>query len=254
MIEVRKLGKKYGSFEALRGISFSAGPAEVFGFLGPNGAGKTTVMKALAGCHYPSAGEVRINGISVEEEPFETKKLIGYLPENNPLYGDLSPEEYLDFAASARLLFGTEKQRAIDRALSLCNLEERRKQRIDSLSKGFRQRLGLAQAIIHDPPVLILDEPTSALDPNQIIEIRSLIRELGKKKTVILSTHILGEVEALCNRVLILNEGLVAAQGTTEEIALSLGMSGENSLEDVFVKLTSEGRGSQPLTSEGSGE
>ena len=239
MIEVKELSKKYGNFQALRGISFSAGPAEVFGFLGPNGAGKTTAMKVLAGCHYPSGGEVRIRGLSVEDDPGETKKLIGYLPENNPLYGELSPEEYLDFAASARLLSGQEKQKAIDRALYLCNLEDRRRQLINSLSKGYRQRLGLAQVIIHDPPVLILDEPTSGLDPNQIIEIRSLIRELGKRKTVILSTHILGEVEALCNRVLILNKGLVAAQGTPEEIALSMGLSPEeHKLEDLFSLLT----------------
>ena len=243
MIDVRNLSKIYGNFEAVKDISFSVGSAEVLGFLGPNGAGKTTVMKALAGCHYPSDGEVRIGGISVEDEPERTKKLVGYLPENNPLYGDLTPDEYLDFIASARLLSGDEKREAVNRALSLCSLEDRRNQRIDSLSKGYRQRLGLAQAIVHDPPVLVLDEPTSGLDPNQIIEIRSLIREFGKNKTVILSTHILQEVEAVCSRLIILNEGCIIAQGTFEEIAHNLGMTKKKlSLEEIFVKLTAGDR------------
>ena len=219
MIQVENLSKKYGAFEAVRDVSFSVGRVEVLGFLGPNGAGKTTIMKILTGYHFPSGGQVKIDGISVEEEPVEIKKRIGYLPENVPLYGDMSPEEYLYFAASARLLPKAERRGAVDRAISACGLEGYRTQRIESLSKGYRQRVGLAQAIIHDPPILILDEPTSGLDPNQIIEIRSLIRELGKRKTVILSTHILQEVEAVCSRVLILNEGRIAAQGTPEEIA-----------------------------------
>ena len=244
MIEVRNLCKSYGGFEAVKNISFSVESAEVLGFLGPNGAGKTTIMKILAGCHYPSCGEVRINGVSVEDDPVETKKITGYLPENNPLYGDLTTEEYLDFAASARLLSGQEKKRAIDRVISLCSLGEHRNRLIESLSKGYRQRLGLAQAIIHDPPVLVLDEPASGLDPNQIIEMRLLVRELGKKKTVILSTHILSEVEAVCSRVLILDKGKIAAQGTLEEIAQTLGMNmKKHILEDIFVKLTGETTG-----------
>ena len=219
MIEVENLRKNYGAFEAVRDVSFSVGRVEVLGFLGPNGAGKTTIMKILTGYHFPSDGKVRIDGISVEEDPLEIKKRIGYLSETNPLYGDQNPEEYLHFAASARLLPKAELRGAVDKAIAACGLEGVRKQRIDSLSKGFRQRVGLAQAIIHDPPILILDEPTTGLDPNQIIEIRSLIRELGKRKTLILSTHILQEVEAVCSRVLILNEGRIAAQGTPEEIA-----------------------------------
>ena len=222
MIEVENLSKYYGKFEAVRDVSFSVGRDQVLGFLGPNGAGKTTIMKMLTGFHFPSSGQLRIDGISVEEEPEEIKKRIGYLPENNPLYGDLNPEEYLSFVASARLIPAKQKQKALEAAISACGLEEVRYQRIESLSKGYKQRVGLAQAIIHDPEILILDEPTSGLDPNQIIEIRSLIRELGKSKTVILSTHILQEVEAVCSRVLILNEGRIAAQGTSEEIALSL--------------------------------
>jgi len=222
VIEVENLSKKYGGFEAVKGVSFSVGHEQVLGFLGPNGAGKTTIMKILTGFHFPTRGQVRIDSISVEENPVEIKKRIGYLPESNPLYGDLNPEEYLAFAASARLLRREVRQKAVNKAIAACGLEGVRKQRIESLSKGFKQRVGLAQAIIHDPPILILDEPTSGLDPNQIIEIRSLIRELGKSKTVILSTHILQEVEAVCSRVLILNEGRIAAQGTTEEIALNI--------------------------------
>ena len=222
MITVENLSKKYGAFEAVKGVSFSVGRDQVLGFLGPNGAGKTTIMKILTGYHFPSGGRVEIDGISLEESPVEIKKRIGYLPEANPLYGDLCPEEYLNFVASARLIRGEEKRKALDSALAACGLEDVRRQRIDSLSKGYRQRVGLAQAIIHDPPILILDEPTSGLDPNQIIEIRSLIRELGKRKTVILSTHILQEVEAVCSTVLILNEGRIAGQGTTEEIAESM--------------------------------
>jgi len=219
MITVENLSKKYGAFEAVKDVSFSVGREQVLGFLGPNGAGKTTIMKILTGYHFPSGGRVEIDGISLEESPVEIKKRIGYLPEANPLYGDLTPEEYLDFVASARLIQAEERKKALSSALAACGLEDVRRQRIDSLSKGYKQRVGLAQAIIHDPPILILDEPTSGLDPNQIIEIRSLIRELGKRKTVILSTHILQEVEAVCSTVLILNEGRLAGQGTTEEIA-----------------------------------
>ena len=222
MIEVENLSKKYGTFEAVKGVSFSLGHDQVLGFLGPNGAGKTTVMKMLTAFHFPTSGQVKIDGISIEDDPVEVKKRIGYLPENNPLYGDMNSDEYLSFIASARLIPKGKRQKALDGAIAACGLEEVRKQRIENLSKGYKQRVGLAQAIIHDPEILILDEPTSGLDPNQIIEIRSLIRELGKSKTVILSTHILQEVEAVCSQVLILNEGRIAAQGTAEEIALSL--------------------------------
>jgi ABC-2 type transport system ATP-binding protein len=205
--------------EAVRDVSFSVGEDQVLGFLGPNGAGKTTIMKILTGYHFPSGGEALVDGISVEDFPEETKKRIGYLPESVPLYGDLSPEEYLGFMAQARLIPRADRKRRLEEALEACGLTQMRRKRIERLSKGYKQRLGLAQAIIHDPPILILDEPTSGLDPNQIIEIRSLIKELGKRKTVILSTHILQEVEAVCSEVLILNEGRIAAQGKPEEIA-----------------------------------
>jgi ABC-2 type transport system ATP-binding protein len=222
VIEVRGLRKNYGAFPAVKDLSFSVGKEQVLGFLGPNGAGKTTVMKILTGYHYPSGGEALVDGLSVEEESAAVKRLIGYLPESVPLYGELSVEEYLSFIAAAREIPREERRKALDRSLEACGLLPMRGRRIETLSKGYKQRAGLAQAILHDPPILILDEPTSGLDPNQIIEIRGLIRELGKRKTVILSTHILQEVEAVCSRVLILSEGRIAAQGTPEEIAGTL--------------------------------
>jgi len=236
MIEVENISKNYGSFEAVKDVSFSVGREQVLGFLGPNGAGKTTIMKILTGYHFPTRGLVKIDGVSIEEDPVEIKKRIGYLPESNPLYGDLNPDEYLNFAASARRLKREERKKAVDAAVIACGLEGHRKQRIESLSKGYKQRVGLAQAIIHDPDILILDEPTSGLDPNQIIEIRSLIRELGKRKTVILSTHILQEVEAVCGRVLILNEGSIAAQGTPEEIAGTMKGLGSRDSWELYLK------------------
>jgi ABC-2 type transport system ATP-binding protein len=179
-------------------------------------------MKILTGYHFASEGRAVVEGFDVAEEPVEVKKRTGYLPESVPLYGDMTVDEYLSFMAAARLLPPEDQKAARERAVAECGLKGVRSKLIDTLSKGYKQRVGLAQAIIHDPPVLILDEPTSGLDPNQIIEIRSLIKELGKSKTVILSTHILREVEAVCSRVLILNEGRVAAQGTSEEIAGTL--------------------------------
>jgi len=219
MIEVRNLKKSYGEVEAVRDVSFSVGKDQVVGFLGPNGAGKTTIMKILTCFHFPSGGTAEVDGIRVDEWPVRVKEKIGYLPENVPLYGDLTVDEYLAFIAEARLLPAKERPAAIDSALEACGLAAFRSRRIETLSKGYRQRTGLAQAILHDPPILILDEPTGGLDPNQIIEIRSLIRELGRRKTVILSSHILQEVEAICSRVLIINQGQIAAQGTPEEIA-----------------------------------
>jgi ABC-2 type transport system ATP-binding protein len=219
LIEVIGLSKRYGNVEAVRDVSFSVDAERVLGFLGPNGAGKTTIMKILTGYHFPSGGSARVDGISVEEDPVEVKKRIGYLPENVPLYGDLTVDEYFAFIADSRLIPPPERKEKIGASLAACGLEPYRSRKIETLSKGYRQRTGLAQAILHDPPILILDEPTTGLDPNQIIEIRSLITELGKRKTVILSTHILQEVEAVCDQVLILNEGRIAAQGTAEEIA-----------------------------------
>jgi ABC-2 type transport system ATP-binding protein len=177
-------------------------------------------MKILTGYHFPSRGVALVGGISVQDNPVEVKKRIGYLPENVPVYGELTVDEYLSFIADARLI--ADRQKAKEAAVVSCGLEQVTGKKIETLSKGYKQRVGLAQAIIHDPPILILDEPTSGLDPNQIIEIRSLIKKLGERKTVILSTHILQEVEAVCSQVLILSEGHIAAQGTPEEIAGNL--------------------------------
>jgi ABC-2 type transport system ATP-binding protein len=221
-IEVRNLSKQYGNVQAVTDVSFSVGDQQVLGFLGPNGAGKTTIMKILTGFHFPSSGTALVDGIPVDEQPLEIKKRIGYLPENVPLYGDLTVDEYMAFAAEARFIPKQERAAAIDASLEACALAGYRGRKIETLSKGYRQRAGLAQAILHDPPILILDEPTTGLDPNQIIEIRSLIKELGKRKTVILSTHILQEVEAICSQVLIINDGRIAAQGRPEEIAGSM--------------------------------
>jgi ABC-2 type transport system ATP-binding protein len=222
MIEVHNLSKRYGTLEAVKNVSFSVGTGQVVGLLGPNGAGKTTIMKMLTCFHFPTQGTALVDGISVQDNPEEVKQRVGYLPESVPLYGDLTPDEYLRFVAQARLLDPKKQNERIHEVLSACGLQSVRSQRIETLSKGYKQRVGLAQAILHDPPILILDEPTTGLDPNQILEIRSLVRELGKSKTVILSTHILQEVEAVCTQVLIINEGRIAAQGTAEEIASTL--------------------------------
>jgi ABC-2 type transport system ATP-binding protein len=219
MIEVQNVSKHYGQIKAVHDVSFTLGKDQVLGFLGPNGAGKTTIMKILTGYHFPSAGTALVDGISVQDFPVEVKKRTGYLPESVPLYGDLTVDEYLSFIADARLIPADKLRGAVDACLEACGLRSYRSRRIETLSKGYKQRAGLAQAIIHDPPILILDEPTTGLDPNQIIEIRSLIKELGKRKTVILSTHILQEVAAVCSQVLIINEGRIAAQGRPEEIA-----------------------------------
>ncbi|MDR0689717.1 MAG: ATP-binding cassette domain-containing protein [Spirochaetaceae bacterium] len=245
MIEVDSLTKRYGSVEAVKDVSFSVGKDQVLGFLGPNGAGKTTIMKILTGYHFPSGGTALVDGISVQDDPVGVKSRIGYLPESVPLYGDLTPLEYLTFIAQARLIPRGEQKDKIHSALDACGLRPVMGKKTETLSKGYKQRVGLAQAILHDPPILILDEPTSGLDPNQIIEIRGLITELGKRKTVILSTHILQEVEAVCSRVLILNEGRIAAQGKPEEIAGSMkgGDTWELVLKGMDTALSRDGLG-----------
>jgi ABC-2 type transport system ATP-binding protein len=222
MIQVENLGKNYGPVKAVKGVDFSVGRSEIVGLLGPNGAGKTTIMKILTGYLYPSFGTVTIDDKDIMEQAREIKSKVGYLPENTPLYTDLNVHEYINFTADARGLRDQRRKERIDAVIGECGLKSVLFRGISELSKGFRQRVGLAQAIIHDPQILILDEPTSGLDPNQILDIRDLIRRMGKEKTVIISTHILQEVEAICNRVLILNEGLIVAQGTTEEIGKEL--------------------------------
>lgn len=232
MIEVRDLRKSYGEFEAVRGVSFDAGPGGVFGILGPNGAGKTTILRVLSGYHGPTSGSVTVAGIDAAEDPRELKRKVGYLPENAPLYPDLTAEEHLAFAAEARGLRGPAKARAIREAAERAGAWEARAVPAERLSKGWRQRVGLALALLGDPPVLILDEPTAGLDPNQIRQTRGLIRDLGRSRTVLLSTHILGEAEALCSETLVLFRGILAGRGRPEEIAE--GLAGRERLEAVI--------------------
>lgn len=222
MIEVNGIGKQYGSFAALKDVSFSVGRGEIIGLLGPNGAGKTTLIRILTGYHYPSTGQAMIAGDDVVDAGRVAKARIGYLPENAPVYQDMYVYEYLRFVALARGVTREMLEDRIAKVVVQCALKEVLLKSIGNLSRGYRQRVGLAQAMIHDPDILILDEPTSGLDPNQVIEIRNLILQLGEQKTVILSTHVMQEVEAMCKRVLIINQGRLVAQGTTEEIAAQL--------------------------------
>ncbi len=222
MIEAESLVKRYGPFEAVKGVSFRVETGQVIGLLGPNGAGKTSIMRVLTCYHFPTAGTARVDGHDVLTHPHLVRQSVGYLPENAPLYDDMKVREYLSFIADARGLSGARRAERIALVVDACGLVEVFSREIRRLSKGYRQRVGLAQAILHDPAVLVLDEPTSGLDPNQIVEIRALIRDLGRQKTVILSTHILQEVEALCRRVLIMNAGRLIAQGTPDEIARGL--------------------------------
>jgi ABC-2 type transport system ATP-binding protein len=223
VIEVRGLHKRYGDHIALERIDFSIARGEVVGFLGPNGAGKTSTMKILTGYISPSGGASSVMGVDVVGDPVTVRKRLGYLPEASPVYPEMRVFEYLDFVGRVRGLERSERAAALDRAMARTGLTPRRNQTIGTLSKGYRQRVGLAQAILHEPDLLILDEPTSGLDPNQIHDIRELIRELGRTKTVLLSTHILSEVQATCDRVIIINKGKVVADGPTEEIT-SRGM------------------------------
>jgi ABC-2 type transport system ATP-binding protein len=216
-IVVQGVTKLYGSQKALNNVSFEVKTGEIVGFLGPNGAGKSTMMKIIAGFIPASSGSVYVNGISVDSDNNDVKKQIGYLPENNPLYPEMYIREYLGFVASIyKSLIPLKKQ--IDKIIELTGLSSEQNKKIGSLSKGFRQRVGLAQALIHNPAVLILDEATTGLDPNQIVEIRNLIKEAGKEKTVILSTHIMQEVEAICERVIIIDKGTIVADEEKSKI------------------------------------
>jgi ABC-2 type transport system ATP-binding protein len=218
MIQVRNLSKRFGRVQAIDNISFDVARGEVLGFLGPNGAGKSTTMRALTGFHGVDAGSIRIDDQDIRRDPGRAKSLIGYLPENNPLWEDQTVVECLRFVGEVRGMKGEELDRAIARNVRLYGLTEKAVEDIGTLSKGYRQRVGLALANLHDPPILILDEPTSGLDPNQIVEIRQLIREIGKTKTIILSTHNLAEVEATCTRILIIHRGRIVAHDTPEAL------------------------------------
>jgi ABC-2 type transport system ATP-binding protein len=243
MIEVQNVTKHYGSTIAVNDVSFDAKAGEVLGFLGPNGAGKTTTMRILT-CYLPAdSGTASIDGYDIFEHSLEVRKRIGYLPESAPLYTDMGVIDYLKFIAQVRGIPKSQRNNRIKDIVETCGLGPMIQKDVGELSKGYRQRLGLAQALIHDPPLLILDEPTSGLDPSQIIEIRNLIREIGQQKTIIFSTHILSEVSATCSRVLIINEGKIVANGTPDELAerakgeqiVHISVRGES--EDIEAKL-----------------
>ena len=222
-IVVENLTKLYGSQLALDNVTFSVAKGEVLGLLGPNGAGKSTTMKILTGYLLANDGKAEICGLNVVKHPIETKRKTGYLPEHNPLYLDMFVREYLEFTAGIYGISSSKIKSRIEELIELTGLTAERKKKIGQLSKGYRQRVGLAQALIHDPEVLILDEPTTGLDPNQIVEIRNLIKEIGKSKTVILSTHIMQEVSAICNRAVIISKGKIVADRKIEELTSNLG-------------------------------
>ena len=218
MIKVKKLVKNYGDFEAVKSIDFSIDHGEVVGFLGANGAGKSTTLKILTGYLTPTSGSVLINDLNIETHPHEIKKMIGYLPESNPLYYDMFVYDLLKFTANTRGIYDNEFKNAFDKVIAQCGLKEVVHKKVGECSKGYKQRVGLACAMIHDPKILILDEPVTGLDPNQIIEIRQLIKNLGKEKLVLMSSHILQEIEATVDRIIIIDHGNIVADGTTKKL------------------------------------
>lgn len=237
-IKVLGVTKQFGKQKALDDVSFEVPTGQVVGFLGPNGAGKTTMMKIITGFIPQTNGNVEINGVNIENPEVDVRKDIGYLPENNPLYTDLYVKEYLTFVADIYKLGKTTDKR-VKELIELTGIGQEQNKKIGSLSKGYRQRVGLAQALVHNPSVLILDEPTSGLDPNQIVEIRKLITDIGKEKTVLLSTHIMQEVEAICQKIIIINKGKVVADGTTQEVMTYSTGKGQTILVE-FVERTDE--------------
>ncbi|MCB1554197.1 MAG: ABC transporter ATP-binding protein [Xanthomonadales bacterium] len=218
MIETEELCKRYGDFTAVDSISFKVEPGEVLGFLGPNGAGKSTSMKMIAGFLAPTSGTARVCGFDVQEQSIEARRIVGYLPEGAPSYGEMTPRQFLQFVANVRGLSRAQTAQRIDVVIARLHLDEVLEQPIDTLSKGFKRRVGLAQAILHDPKVLILDEPTDGLDPNQKHEVRDLIRSLSRDKIVVISTHILEEVHAVCSRAIIISRGKLLADATPAEL------------------------------------
>jgi len=231
-IEVRNVFKYYREQAAVKGISFSVKSGEIMGFLGPNGAGKSTTMKMITGFIPSTSGEILVSGMPVGTDQLKPKQRMGYLPENNPLYLDMYVREYLDFVAGIYKL--SDRSERVDAMIDTLGLEIEQNKKIGALSKGYRQRVGLAQAMIHDPEVLILDEPTSGLDPNQLVEIRELIRKIGKEKTLMLSTHIMQEAEAICDRVVILSKGEIVADSPTQRLHVHSG------IKTVFVEFEGE--------------
>ncbi|MBL8380319.1 MAG: ATP-binding cassette domain-containing protein [Burkholderiales bacterium] len=240
MIQIENLTKTFGRKTAVDNLSFTVERGEVLGFLGPNGAGKSTTMRMITGFYPPTAGRIRVGGADVTEEPLKTKAMIGYLPENAAAYADMTVHGFLDFAAEMRGISGDARKRAIGRVVELCFLQSVLHQSIDTLSKGYRHRTCLAQSLIHEPDVLIMDEPTDGLDPNQKHEVRTLIREIGKTKAVVFSTHILEEVDAACTRAIIIDRGRMVANGTPSELKARSELAGA-------VTLRAEGVGADAL-------
>ena len=237
MIEVKKLIKQYGTHLALNDLSFSVEDNEIFGFLGPNGAGKSTTMNIITGYLAPTSGTVSIDGHDIIEDPIGAKRLIGYLPELPPLYLDMTPREYLKFVAEAKGVKKQDLKAEVDRVMERTAITDVQNQLIKTISKGYRQRVGMAEAIIGSPKVIIMDEPTVGLDPVQIIEFREMIRELGKDHTVIISSHILAEISEICHKIMIIVKGRLVAIDTPENLAKKIGGDSENmSLEDIFLK------------------
>ena len=240
MIETENLVREFGAIRAVDGISFTVRKGEVLGFLGPNGAGKSTTMKLITGFLSPSSGTARVGGHDILKDPRAVHSLIGYLPENAPLYGEMEVKAFLEFVGEVRGMPSLEIKRAVDRVVAMTSLDGVLEQRIETLSKGFKRRVGLAQSLLHDPEVLILDEPTDGLDPNQKHEVRNLIRGMTKEKCIVLSTHILEEVDEVCTRALIVTRGRIVADGTPDELRKRPGPNGvqNRTLAEVFRELT----------------
>jgi len=234
-IDVRSLDKRFGPIHAVNNVTFTVSKGEVLGFLGPNGAGKSTTMKMIAGFLEPTGGTVVVNGHNVMENPIEVKSTIGYLPEGAPSYGEMTVISFLNFIAEIRGLYGTERRERLNHVIREVHLEPVLYQTVETLSKGFKRRVGVAQSIMHDPEVLIMDEPTDGLDPNQKHEVRTLIKEMAKKKAIIISTHILEEVDAVCTRAIIIAGGRLLFDGTPEELRTH---AGTNNIDDAFRELT----------------
>jgi ABC-2 type transport system ATP-binding protein len=235
-IIIKDLTKTYGSQKAIDAISFEIQQGEIVGFLGPNGAGKSTTMKILTGYLPATSGEAMVNGINVAQNPMATKRSIGYLPEHNPLYLDMYVKEFLNFAGSLFDMTTSERQQRISEVTEMVGLKAEQHKKIEQLSKGYRQRVGLAHALLHNPDILILDEPMTGLDPNQLVEIRQLIQTIGQNKTVIFSTHIMQEVEAICSRIIIINKGKIVADAQVADLKKT-----DKSLEETFRELTAGG-------------
>lgn len=231
MIEVKNLSKRYGRFTAVDNISFEVGSGQVVGFLGPNGAGKTSTLRALTGYHPPTSGSAIVNGYDVFKDSVKARQSIGYMPENVPLYNDVRVKEYLSFRAHLKGLRGRDARNHVSEALEMCGLQHMRRKMIKTLSKGYRQRVGLADALVNQPPLLILDEPTNGLDPNQIRSIRKLIKRLGEKHTILVSTHILSEVEMVADHVVIIDAGKIKASDTPSNLIKNMRAAGRIELE-----------------------